>query len=557
MQRDPGGLEQRFDLLVVGAGICGAALARLAARSGLRVALIDRGDFGAATSRNSAKLVHGGLRYVQHLDVARVRDSVLAQRSWLAAAPHIVRPLRFVIPTYGHGTRGREALAAGMLAFQALAWDRNRGLPVAGRLARSGTLGRAEFLGRFPQLGRPGVSGGAYWYDAQMCDATRLTLECVLDAAAAGAVVVNHVQARELLLGRRGVCGVAASDVLSGRALEVRARCTVNATGPWLERTLESLPRRLRGRQPAAWTRNLNLVTRRLFPGEDALGVASRQPSDAALGRSQRLFFVSPWQNCSIVGTAHAAHRGGPDEGAPEPREVERFVAEIAEALPAAGLTLDDVRYVHFGLTPAEDGDAARAHRSLLIDHARLDGIEGLLSVAAVKYTTAPIVAQSLLRTLLRRLGASGRPASFDTPFGELVAAGDTNASQEGGDGERAHAIGIYGTRAAQMLRTLPEGDGPEQVFRSRVAYGVRHEMVVTLADALLRATDRAERGVLTEAQLQWCAEHLAAAHRWSEDRRRAEIGELRRRLASRRPPRPPVRFPNPAAMQADTGMAT
>ena len=296
MQRDIDSLRESFDLLVIGGGIYGAALARLAARSGWRVALVEREDFGGATSRNCAKLVHGGLRYVQHLDLPRLRESVAAQRDWRAAAPHLVRPMRFVIPTHGAGARGPAALAAGILVYELGAIDRNRGVADTVRLPRAGIMGRRALLQRFPMLDGPGVNGGAWWYDAQMLDASRLTLECVVDAVAAGAAAVNHAEAVALIEHRGTVEGAVVRDRIGGRELEVRARLTINATGPWMERLLPRSASRP-ARPPLFWSRNVNLVTRRLFDGDTAIGVASRRPADAVA-----VFFPSCVD--SLFGTA-------------------------------------------------------------------------------------------------------------------------------------------------------------------------------------------------------------------------------------------------------------
>jgi glycerol-3-phosphate dehydrogenase len=217
MRRDLDAFAQPFDVLVIGAGIHGACIARLAALAGLRVAVLEQGDFGAATSRNSAKLVHGGLRYIQHFDVPRIRESMVAQRAWFRFAPHLVRPLRFIIPTYGHTTRGPLALAGGMAAFHALAAGRNRGIRQEIRLPRSSMIRRARLLAAHPYLERGDVTGGACWYDGQLLDATRVTLEALWDAADAGAVLANHCGARALLHGRAGGAGVVAQDGVSSR----------------------------------------------------------------------------------------------------------------------------------------------------------------------------------------------------------------------------------------------------------------------------------------------------------------------------------------------------
>mgnify|MGYP001200970818 FL=1 len=536
MQRDIDSLRESFDLLVIGGGIYGAALARLAARSGWRVALVEREDFGGATSRNCAKLVHGGLRYVQHLDLPRLRESVAAQRDWRAAAPHLVRPMRFVIPTHGTGARGPAALAAGILVYELAAIDRNRGVADTVRLPRAGIMGRRALLQRFPMLDGPGVNGGAWWYDAQMLDASRLTLECVVDAVAAGAAAVNHAEAVALIEHRGTVEGAVVRDRIGGRELEVRARLTINATGPWMERLLPRSASRP-ARPPLFWSRNVNLVTRRLFDGDTAIGVASRRPADAVVGRARRLFFVSPWQDCSVIGTWHDVYTGDPDAVCVTPREIASFVAEVNDALPSAALRAEDVRSVHVGITPGTGDEVEHARRPSIVDHRRNEGIEGLLSLAGIKYTTAPTTAAHVLACVRDRLGPPRHRARFSDPLpgARPVPAEDAGIPRLLDRSEPAvlWTARTYGSNATEALCALPAQGLPaaEHVFRCRVTYGIEHEMVMTLSDALFRATDHAERGLLTEGQLQWCADTLAAAHGWSAARRSAELRDVRARL--------------------------
>ena len=540
MKRDLEAFSQPFDLLVIGAGIHGACIARLAALAGLRVALVDKDDFGTATSRNSAKLLHGGLRYMQDFDVPRIRESMISQRAWFRFVPHLVRPLRFVIPTYGYTTRSPAAMAAGIVAFHMIAAGRNSGIRPEVRLPRSGVMSRRRLIERYPMLERGDVTGGAYWYDGQMLDAVRVTLECVWDAVEAGAVAANHLECVSLLHGSGGVVGAVTRDKLTGRELEIRARVTINATGPWVDRVLALGPAAVHGERTTMWSRHINLVTRGLYPGDDALGVASQRESDAALGQAKRLFFTSPWHGLTVVGTTEHLYEGHPDAVAAPDDVVAGFLHEVNAAAPGFELKASDVYSVHLGLTPAEDTKSERAKRSLIVDHEAVHGVPGLISVAGIKYTTAPVVAAKVLDAACRRLRVSPTVPAFERPaaaapvedLARLVAEQDESVGQDGH--ELAWARRIYGTRAAAWLNeSIPAGlDPAENVFRSRVTYGASDEMIVRLADALLRATDWAERGLLTETQLTWCADTLQAAHGWTSERKQSELADARATLA-------------------------
>lgn len=539
MQRDLSALDRLFDVLVIGGGVYGSCLARIAAARGFSVALVERDDFGGAVSHNSLKTVHGGFRYIQHFDLPRIWESVAAQRDWLHAAPHLVRPLRFVIPAYGYGTRGPVIFAGGICAFQAVSFHRNSGLPETSRLPMPGLISRRTLVSRYPELARKDLTGGAYWYDAQMLDANRLVLECLEDACAQGAVVANHAEVLHLRSTQSAVDGAVVRDRISGREFEVRARVTVNATGPYVESILKAGPRPMKINRPLVWTRNVNIVTRKLFDTHDAVGVGSQRASDAAIGRSKRLFFVSPWQDCSIVGTSHTQHLGAQhDIQAEVVSDVAEFLAEVNEALPNAKLSPDDVRYVHSGLTPAED-DVARAKRGTVIDHGQTDNVRSLVTMLGIKYTTAPTVAASAMSLIERLLQKQGnkRAGAFSRPLPGSVGCAATGSTPPTDDVSWARRI--YGGHAQALFETLSANEltPDEHVFRCRVVFGIENEMVVRLRDAIFRATDRAERGSLSAAQLAWCADEMARRLRWTDPQRQLEMDEVVRRLRREIPP--------------------
>ncbi len=351
MRRDTARLADRpFDVLVVGAGIYGACIARDAAQRGLRTALIERDDFGALTSHNSFKLVHGGLRYLQQLDLSRLRQSAREQRIWLHIAPHLVEPLAFVMPTFGHGSRGPEALRLALLAYE---WLSRGGAPATPRVPPGRVVGKAEARRLLPGLDRPEMNGAAIWHDVQMLGADRLLLECVIDAEGEGAVVANHVEAEGWLGDAQRITGVRARDRLSNETFEIRAELTINAAGPFAGNLAENLP----SRPPAAFgglSQGLNLVVRRALTQDHAIAVSSRRRSNSLVPRADgRLFFIQPWQGLSLIGTSHLPYPGEPGRFAFDEAWLEDFLAEVNDAYPPAALTRDDVLYAYAGLTPA------------------------------------------------------------------------------------------------------------------------------------------------------------------------------------------------------------
>lgn len=538
MIRDPGQLSgETFDALVIGAGIHGACAAREASLRGLRVAIIDRGDFGCATSHNSLKIAHGGLRYLQHLDFPRVRQSVLERRFWLRQAPHIVRPMPFLMPLQGIGTRGPAALLAAMRVHELIGFDRNKGVATSRQIPRSRLISARSLRQQIPGIAPKRCTGGAIWHDGQMQDTDALIRLCIETAVSDGNVACNYVRATKIQIENDQVQGVEAIDQLTGNSVFIKCRQILNASGPWIGEFLESAADR-RADFRLQCTKNMNLVVRR--PAQTmAFGVSSQRRSDASVGESNRLYFMTPWRGQSIIGTTHIPYEGDTENCVFEPHEIDEFLAEFNEAYPAANLTRDDVLYCYGGLTPAvrttESGKIQRSHRSEIIDHLEQDGIKGLFSIVGVKYTTARLLAEWAVDASLKQLGADGRAStSRDTPlpggagFDQIDIA--AKLKQETSDSideiEGRFFVESYGTRSLDVLRAgeWAQTDGDNRLFRCRTRYSVKHEMAVRLSDVLLRRTDIGARGRLTQSDVDWAASYMAEELRWTPERKQKEL---------------------------------
>jgi glycerol-3-phosphate dehydrogenase len=536
--------EAPLDILVIGGGIHGACVAWDAARRGLRVALVERGDYGCATSHNSLKIVHGGLRYLQHLDFVRVRQCIRERRFWLRAAPHLVRPLEFVIPAYGYGMRGRLALATGMLAYRALSVDRNSGIACSDRqIPNPRLLSKQECCERIPGVERRGLTGAACWHDAQMLDTDRLLVSVLLAARSAGAKVVNYAVALGFLGGEERVAGALVRDEIGGSICELRAALTINAAGPWVASLLEAGPRRLTVGPNAGLSKGLNLVVDRRF-GDHAFGITSRRPSDAAVPRGSRLFFVTPWRERTIIGTSHEPFSGSPEDHGPTEAEIAGFLAEVNSVWPEADIRRDEVLYTYSGLTPAaEEGERSRAN--VVRDHLSADGVNGLLSVLGVKYTTARLVAEKAVDLAHQRLQRSWIPSTTATAVlpgadghadgpAMLSRALDRYGSLYSRDALE-ELIGRYGSGYVQVLEGCEAAaeDAGGDLLRCCVRYAVRHEDALFLEDFVLRRTSEAQLGRLRDEHLGWCADTMAVELGWTPQRKQLELDSVRARLAA------------------------
>ena len=228
--------ENYYDLTIVGGGIFAACAAWDAVLRGLTVALVEKEDFGSGTSANSLKMIHGGIRYLQHGDIIRLKSSCHERSAMLRIAPHLVQPLPIIIPTYGRAKSGKLFLGTGMLLYDLLTLGRNRGIPDPGRRIPLTTfLSKEEVLQEYPDLKQNGLTGAAVFSDGQMFNPTRLVLAFIKSAMQKGAHVANYVEAVNLLQEGNTVIGITAVDKESGQNIKIRSRTVLNAAGPWGE----------------------------------------------------------------------------------------------------------------------------------------------------------------------------------------------------------------------------------------------------------------------------------------------------------------------------------
>lgn len=460
MQRDLRTLEQRsFDVLVIGGGINGAGVARDAAMRGLSVALVEKGDFASGTSSRSSKLVHGGIRYLEQRDFRLVRQASRERRVLRRIAPKLVRPLPFLIPVYAGDRYGLMAVRLATWLYDALALFRNT--------HNHRILSARQALALEPSMRAAGLRGAAIYYDAQMDDA-RLCLANVISARRHGAVVANYVQVTELPKPEGQVRGAAVRDVLTGKRFEVAARHVVNTTGPWLDQVAS-----MNGRHPplVRMTKGTHIFVPRL----------TRHFAITIPASDERVIFVIPWGNMSLVGTTDTDFDGDPDQVHPTTEEIEYLLREVHRIIPGHQLTSESVVSAYAGVRSlvreegVPEGAVSREHRI----H---ESPSGLLSLAGGKYTTYRDVARQIVDRL------SNAPC-------------------------RTH------------LEALPDppvfaADQLEQ----QVAYAIDDEMAIHLEDVLRRRTQLAFGPGRGLAMAEPVSRTMARLLGWDEDSRREEI---------------------------------
>jgi glycerol-3-phosphate dehydrogenase len=547
MKRDPKRLcADHFDLLVIGGGIYGLFLAWDAAQRGLSVALVEKSDFGGGTSANTFRIIHGGLRYLQHGDIRRMRRSIRERTTFMQIAPHLVQPMPFLIPTYNHLMRGKEILAAALWINDLIALDRNRLDDPQKHLPRGRVISRKECLRLFPGVDEKGLTGAAIYYDCQMQSSERLVLAVARSAEQAGAVLCNYVKVTKLLKGGDRVSGVEAEDTLTGDPFEIRASVIVNTSGPWLDRVLDLLPNRSFPRR-LHLSKAFNLLLERRPLSEYAYGLYCPRrfkDHDALFSKGYRLYFMAPWRERTLVGTVHLPYDADPDYVRVSEEEVETFLEELNSAYPAAGLKKQDVSFVYSGLLPAEKklspgGDVCIVKNFRIYDHRNGEGVGGLISVAGVKFTESRYVAEKTVDQVFKNLGKRApKCRTSETPlhgggigrFNSFLTEASRSRPSQLGAVLFQNLTRRYGAAYPEVLKYFApqHGDPPAGLLNAEVIYGVREEMAQKLADVVFRRTEMGLAPVLDNATLAACADAMAKELGWDAARREKEFEEVK-----------------------------
>lgn len=493
--RDPeAAARESYDLIIVGGGIYGAMLALESSLGGLRSLLLEREDFGGATSFNSLRIIHGGLRYLQGLDLPRFFESVAERRWLLKTFPEQVRPLPCLMPLYGQGLKRPAILRLALAINDRLSRSGNEGLAENSRLPGSRVIGPTEVKGIFPAVDPRDLRGGAVWYDAAMEDSQRVLMGVLRWACASGARVLNYVEARELLRTASGVAGVRAWDQESGQGYEFRSGVVINAAGPWCREVAARFDRDPTGlfHPSLAW----NVVFDRAALSPMALGLAPKS------GKAP-MYFLRPWKGKLLAGMGHHPGSEMRRDPRPSPAQMLEVIGHLNQAVPGLDLSPDEVLRVFAGWLPvSREGSLELTTRGVFIDHQKIGGPPGLYSISGVKFTTARRAAAKILDRIFSR-----QKERFDKQIiGEPV-----------GSAESGRGVFPYDWFP-------PPGDREWQKDLKTI---IEEESVVHLEDLIFRRTSLGDN--LRRAGQ--AAEEIGSLFPWDKDRRQQEQAALRERI--------------------------
>jgi glycerol-3-phosphate dehydrogenase len=480
---------EQFDLLVIGGGITGCGVARDAAMRGLKVALVERDDFASGTSGRSSRLIHGGIRYLEHGQLHLVYESIRERQTLLRIAPHLVKPLAFTWPVYRGARVGKLRLSAGLLAYYVLAGGRSR---------RHATLNARETLDREPSLESTGLTGGAVYYDACTDDA-RLTIANAVAAQQNGATIMSHARVTRILHDHGKAVGAKVKSQHSDETHEVRARVIVNATGVWAkEFTTDERARRHRGSKGAHVS-----VPRERIGNRDAITLIS--PIDG------RVMFCLPAGPQAIIGTTDTWTEDSPETVHASPADVDYLLRSANAYFPRARLQREDVVSAWAGIRPLASGGAA-SPSAVSREHSIVTDGSGVINVTGGKLTTYRSMAAEIVDSVQQSLGE------------ELDRAPTDSVELPGAD--RASEIARLQRQDATLSEPLVAG---LPYTGAHLVYGVTKEMAQDLSDLLIRrvhlAFETRDHGMSVAPR---AAEIVAPLLGWDDQTKSARVRDFR-----------------------------
>jgi glycerol-3-phosphate dehydrogenase len=531
--------DKTYDLVVVGGGISGAAVAYEAASQGYSVALVEKNDFGAATSSATSKLIHGGLRYLANFEYGLVRESLKERKTLENIAPNFVYPLPFLIPLSRKIlSRNKRLLEIGMILYDLLSydkgftWDRSKKLPVHRSLSRKKTLERE------PIVGTDDLSGSILFHDCASIMPERLTLAFIKSAVKHGADVANYAKVEDFVREGDRIIGVVVRDLLTGIPTSVRGRLTVNCGGPWAD-ILLGIARGNPSSQQIRRSEGIHMITRHPLTRHGAIGASTQS------GRPCNLI---PWRGHTLIGTTDREYIGDPDAYCVTRERIEEYIAEVNAAFGKKNLIrYSDIVYVYGGLRPLIEDQTKDVYKTSrkyeVFDHEQ-EGLPGLVTVEGGKYTTSRNLAENVLKTVNKKLMQPSKSvtarkylAGCEIPDLEAFLATAKSTYSDFPAPTVDFLARIYGTELPAVMEIArsdkqyaaaldSDGEMPAQVL-----YAIRKEMACTLADILIRRTGIGTLGHPGEQVIETISQLAARELKWDRARLDRELEAARKLL--------------------------
>lgn len=540
MANSPENIEE-VDILVVGAGINGAAIALDASLRGLSISLVDKGDIGSGSSSGCFRIAHGGLRYLQHFDFKRMFESVREQRLLRQNVPYLLKPMQILVPCYGFAKKSKIYLGLGLYFYEALTFWRNSGVKESLKLSLPKFLSKEEVLKEVPSLKTESLKGAAVFSDCQILNCDRLTYAVAKSAKEAGADILNYTEFLSLEKDSRGSSLAVLRDVVNQKEIKVKFKLLINSAGPWLE-NVKSRAGDLKEKKEH-FSKGLQLSFQNK-QSSYALALESNYIDPAAkVSRGARSYFIVPWRERTLAGTFDVNESGSPDSFSLKNSEIENFQNELEDVFPEIK---ENSRSTCFGgLRPVcpdflkSMSKDSEANVPVAREHEIREEADNIISVKGVKYTTFRALAEEVVDLAFEKLKLEKKASKTKehslwgaSPFSikscrEL----EEKLLEFLPKGIVKRVIIDFGFSAEMLLDYLKEDssllESSDAFSKAEVRYALEREDCKKLSDLVFRRLPIYSLGFLNEEVARECGQIMANLKGWSPQRLSSEIAEV------------------------------
>lgn len=530
------GGPDKFDLVIVGGGITGAAVAYIAAARGLSVALFEKKDYGGATSAATSKLIHGGLRYLANGELKLVRESLRERRILGNIAPNFVYPLPFILPMYKRWRGNIWKMLMGMYLYDALSYDKKDTWDRSKKLENHRLINHRKTIRVEPNLKKENLRNAFYFFDYQSIFPERLTLAFIKSAAEYGASVSNYTPVEGFVFGDgRKITGVRVKDIFTGRTREVHAGLVVNCGGTWADKILSLAAGDGESKHRVKRSEGIHIITKKIAGNH----VVSLQKADGGH------MMIMPWREHSLIGTTDKEFLGDPDEYKVSMESIDEIIENVNTNY-GRKISREDIIHAYGGLRPLVDdqtkGSYETSRKYEVYDNA-VDGIDGMITVEGGKYTTSRSLAREVLRLISVKLSRTLSDPVSDNLYLSGCEIRDMKQFmirqhlnyKDFSRNTVEYVSRNYGTESQVVFRIarsntrFAEEVSHDGEILAEVVYAIQYESAKTLRDIMLRRTGIGTLGNPGKAVIDKIASLAAGMMGWNERRKEDEIASLMR----------------------------